>query len=240
MTGHALEGRTIAIAGAGGGLGPAVARALASAGANIALTDRSMEFLDGLVAELGLPDDRVDAQAVDLLSEESTREWAVSLTSRFGSVDGLMHLVGGWRGGASIPEAPLEDWDFLHGLLIRTVQHTTRAFHDILRASEHGRFVLISALQASSPSHTNAAYASAKAAAETWTLALADSFRQSGSAATANVIVINALVTAAMREAEPSNDFKTFTDAHEIADSIVWMCSDAARKLNGRRVVLAG
>jgi hypothetical protein len=43
-----------------------------------------------------------------------------------------------------------------------------------------------------------------------------------------------------MREAEPEKAFKTFTDAHEIADTIVWMCSDAARKLNGRRVVLAG
>lgn len=240
MTAGVLEGRTIAIAGAGGGLGPAVARSLAAAGANLALTDRSMDFLDALVGDLALPADRVDAQAVDLLSEDAAKSWASGLEERFGGVDGLMHLVGGWRGGTPIHQAPLEDWDFLHGLLIRTVQHTTRAFHDALQSSEHGRFVLISALQATSPSHTNAAYAAAKAAAEAWTLALADAFRESGGTATANVIVINALVTPAMREAEPGNEFRSHTDAGEIADTIVWLCSDAARKANGRRIILAG
>ena len=237
---NSLEGRVIAIAGAGGGLGPAVARALADNGATVALTDRSMEFLDGLVAELGLPPERVDAQAVDLLSADATKAWAAGLSERFGHVDGLMHLVGGWRGGTPINESSKDDWEFLHDLLIRTVQHTSCAFHDALQASGHGRFVLISALQASAPTSTNAAYAAAKAAAETWTLALADAFREGDGGATANIIVINALLTPKMREAEPDKAFKTFTDADEIADTIVWMCSDAARKLNGRRVLLAG
>jgi NAD(P)-dependent dehydrogenase (short-subunit alcohol dehydrogenase family) len=235
-----LSGRVIAIAGAGGGLGPEVARSLAAAGATLALTDRSMEFLDGLVAELGLPPERVDAQAVDLLSSEATDAWAAGLTERFGQIDGLMHLVGGWRGGTPINESSEEDWAFLHDLLIRTVQHTSGAFHDALQASGRGRFVLISALQAAAPSSTNAAYGAAKAAAETWTLALADAFREGDNGATANIIVINALVTPQMREAEPEKAFKTFTDAGEIADTIVWMCSDAARKLNGRRILLAG
>jgi NAD(P)-dependent dehydrogenase (short-subunit alcohol dehydrogenase family) len=180
---------------------------------------------------------RLDARAVDLLDEAATRDWAAALRERFGAVDGVLHLVGGWRGGTPLAEAPLEDWALLHDLLIRTVQHTSRAFRDDLAGSPHGRFVSVSALQAQKPSGTNAAYGAAKAAAEAWTLALADDL--SGTGATANIVIINALVTPQMRAANPDKAYKTFTDAGEIAETIAWLCSDAARKMNGRRVVLA-
>src|SRR5437763_8538575 len=196
-----LDGRVIAIAGAGGGLGPTVAVRLAEEGASIAATDVSAENLDRLGSELVLSDQRFDGRVVDLLDEQAAREWAADLRERFGHVDGLLHLVGGWRGGQPIAEAPLADYAWLHDLLVRTVQHTTRAFWEVLAASEHGRFVLVSAAQAQNPEGSNAAYASAKAAAEAWTLALADSFKDT--AATANVIVVNAILTPRMREQNP-------------------------------------
>lgn len=234
----ALEGRTIAIAGAAGGLGPHVAQRLAAEGATLALTDVSQEKLDELVARLGVPAERVDARTVDLLDEQATQAWAAALGERFGGVDALLHLVGGWRGGQPIDEAPLADWDLLHGLLIRTVQHTSRAFRTPLIASGRGRFVLISAAQAQAPTSTNAAYAAAKAAAEAWTLALADSF--DGTGATANVVVVNAIVTPEMRAANPDKAYATFTDAADIAAALAFLCSDASANMNGQRLKMHG
>lgn len=222
----------IAVAGAGGGLGPHVARALAGAGARLALTDRSEDHLHPLAEQLKA----ADARPVDLLDEQATRAWAADLTAQFGGVDGLLHLVGGWRGGQPIDESSPEDWALLHDLLIRTVQHTTRAFHSALTASPHGRFVLVSSTQAAKPDHTNAAYGAAKAAAESWTLALASSFADTD--ATANIVVVNAIVTPQMRAAEPEKAFKTLTDVEEIAEAMVFLCSDAARKMNGQRLHL--
>jgi NAD(P)-dependent dehydrogenase (short-subunit alcohol dehydrogenase family) len=193
-----------------------------------------------VVAELALPDDRLDARVVDLLDQDAAHAWAAALTERFGAVDALAHLVGGWRGGTTLRDAPLEDWALLHDLLVRTVQHTTRAFHDALVASGNGRFVLVSSKQAAAPTHDNAAYAAAKAAAEAWTLAYADAFREADAGATANIVVVNAIVTRAMREASPEKAYRTFTDATEIADAIVYLCSDAARKMNGHRLHLHG
>lgn len=236
MSSGSLADRVIAVAGVGGGLGPLVAGRLAAEGAVVAGTDRSAETLAALPGELGIPDERWDGQAVDLLDESATREWCASLAERFGRVDGLVHLVGGWRGGQPLHEEPLEDWELLHDLLIRTVQHTTRAFHDQLAASEHGRFVLVSAKQAQAPSNTNAAYAAAKAAAEAWTLALADGFAPGG--ATANIVVIDALLTPRMREENPEGDFATFTPAEHVADGIAFLCSDAAAEMNGQRLPL--
>lgn len=231
-----LEDRVIAIAGVGGGLGPVVAERLAADGAIVAGTDRSQETLDSLAADLSLSPERWDGRAVDLLDEDATRAWCAALVERFGRVDGLLHLVGGWRGGEPLHEAPLEDWAFLHDLLICTVQHTTRAFHDQIAAGSRGRFVLVSAKQAQAPSNTNAAYAAAKAAAEAWTLALADGFEPGG--ATANIIVVDAILTPQMREENPGKAFPTFTPAEDISAAIAFLCSDAAGKMNGQRFAL--
>lgn len=231
-----LDGRVIAIAGVSGGLGPVVAEALAAEGATIAGADVSREKADAVGVELGLPEERWDGRGVDLLDEGAAREWCGALVERFGRVDALLHLVGGWRGGEPLASAPLADWDLLHDLLIRTVQHTTRAFHEALLASEHGRFVLVSSKQAQEPTNTNAAYAAAKAAAEAWTLALADGFE--GTKATANVIVVDAILTQRMREESPGEDFPTFTPAEDIAGAIAFLCSDRAKKMNGQRFAL--
>jgi NAD(P)-dependent dehydrogenase (short-subunit alcohol dehydrogenase family) len=236
MNGSDLGGRVIAIAGVAGGLGPVVAERLAACGATMGGTDIAQERVDEVGVALGLPADRWDGRAVDLLDEDAARAWCAALVERFGRVDALLHLVGGWRGGEPLHEASLADWDVLHDSLIRTVQHTTRAFHGALVASEHGRFVLVSSKQAQAPTNTNAAYASAKAAAEAWTLALADGFE--GTAATANVIVVDAILTPRMREENPGEQFPTFTPAEDIADAIAFICSDPSKKMNGQRFPL--
>ncbi len=234
--GRNLEGRVIAIAGVGGGLGPAVAARLSAAGAIVAGANRSRESVDAVGEELGLPAEGWDGRAVDLTDEGAVVGWRDALVERFGHVDGLVHLVGGWRGGQPLHQEPLADWDLLHQLLIRTVQLTTRAFHDQLAASEAGRFVLVSAKQAQKPSNGNAAYAAAKAAAEAWTLAFADGFGTGGT--TANIIVVDAILTPRMREENPGKEFPAFTPTEHIADAIAFLCSDAAAEMNGARLAL--
>ena len=188
-----------------------------------------------LGAELGLGE-RWDGVAVDLTDEDAVGAWRDGLVERHGRVDGLIHLVGGWRGGQPLHEEPLADWDLLQALLIRTVQLTTRAFHEQLAASEAGRFVLVSAKQAQRPSNGNAAYAAAKAAAEAWTLAYADGFGVGG--ATANIVVVDAILTPQMRADNPGKEFPTFTPAEHVADAIAWLCSDGAAEMNGARLPL--
>jgi NADP-dependent 3-hydroxy acid dehydrogenase YdfG len=231
-----LDGRVIAIAGAAGGLGPTVARRLADDGATIAGIDRHQERLDQLASELDLPEERFDGRIVDLLSEDAARGWCDALVERFGHVDALLHLVGGWKGGDPIATTPLEDYEWLHDLLVHTVQHASRAFYDQLAASEHGRFVLVSSSQAQKPDGTNACYAATKAAAETWTLALADSLADTN--ATANIVVVNAILTPRMREENPDKAFRTFTSAEDLAEAIRFVVGDSAAKMNGKRLEL--
>lgn len=231
----ALDGRVIAVSGGAGNLGPTVVRRLAEEGALACVCGRHQDALDELASEI---EPAIETDMVDLLDPEATKEWAANLAQRHGKVDGLAHLVGGWRGGMPIEEAPLADWDDLSALLVRTLVHATQAFAPHLIASGRGRFVDISTGQAQAPTHKNALYAAAKAAAETWTLALADRFK--GTGATANIVVVGAIVTPAMRTEEPDKDFSTFTPADEVAEAVVYLSSDAAPSTNGQRLTLRG
>ena len=230
-----LAGRVIAIAGAGGNLGPTVVQRLARANAGLELAGRDAARLDALAAEAG---GEVGTTAVDLLDPDAAKAWSREILDRRGRIDALVHMIGGWRGGKPIDEAPLEDWDFLGSLLIRTLMHTTQAFTAPLLESGRGRALVISAGQAQSPTHKNAVYAAAKAATEAWTLALADRFR--GTGATANVVVVGSIVTPAMRDESPDKDFSSFTPAEEIAEALAYLCSDTAASMNGQRLTLRG
>jgi NAD(P)-dependent dehydrogenase (short-subunit alcohol dehydrogenase family) len=242
--GGPLDGAVIAVAGAAGPAGRATVLRLAGAGATVIGSDadaaRLAEVVDAARYEHGGA--TVTGDTVDLLDLGATREWAGKTESQFGRIDGLVHLVGGWSGSATFPGTDLADWDLLEKLLIRTVQHTSLAFHDGLLRSARGRFLLISAAGATTPTAGNAAYAASKAAAEAWTLALADSFRKAGGdegpRAAAAILVIKALVHDAMRAERPNAKFAGFTDAKELAEVIAGVWDRPAQEVNGTRLWL--
>ncbi|MDO0928970.1 SDR family oxidoreductase [Streptomyces sp. TG1A-8] len=244
MGNGSLGGAVIAVAGAGGPAGRATLVRLAEAGATVVGADndpaRLAEAVDAARHAGGGA--TVTGETVDLLDLESTRAWADRIEKEYGRVDGLVHLVGGWRGGADFAGTDLADWDLLEKLLVRTVQHTSLAFHDGLRRSDRGRYVLVSAAGATKPTAGNAAYSAAKAAAEAWTLAMADGFRKAGGGAgpraAAAILVVKALVHDAMRAERPNAKFAGFTDVKDLAEAVEGVWSKSAAEVNGNRLWL--
>ncbi|MFB7369438.1 SDR family NAD(P)-dependent oxidoreductase [Streptomyces sp. NPDC056222] len=242
--GGPLEGAVIAVAGAAGPAGRATLMRLAEAGAIVVGADadpaRLAEAVDA--ARYAHGGATVVGDTVDLFDLGAAREWADKTEKEFGRIDGLVHLVGGWRGSSSFGETDLADWNFLEKLLIRTVQSTSLAFHEPLLRSDRGRYVLISAAGASKPTAGNAAYSAAKAAAEAWTLAMGDDFRKAGGdegpKAAAAILVVKALVHDAMRAERPNAKFAGFTDVTDLADEIAAVWDRPAQEVNGQRLWL--
>jgi NADP-dependent 3-hydroxy acid dehydrogenase YdfG len=241
-------GSLVVVTGAGGPAGTAMVKALVATGANVVGVDRRQDKLDEVAATLGDAASLFAGQVVDLLDLATVTSWADAVAgshpSRTPRVDGVVHLVGGWRGGARFRDNTPADAELMLDLLVRTLQHVSFAFHDHLLASPRSELVIVSAAVAEKPTAGNAAYATAKAAAEAWTAAMADSFHKeqadSDATAAATTFVVKALVHDAMRAADPDKTFEGFTDVAELAAATVALWEFDAATVNGVRRRLDG
>jgi 3-oxoacyl-[acyl-carrier protein] reductase len=229
-----MNNRVIVITGAAGSLGPIVCKAFAKAGASLALVGTRLEALEALAAELSLPADRVSAHAANLADPVAVKALAEEVQKKFGRADGVIHLVGGYKAGATVAELDVADVESMLDQHLRTTLHVARAFIPLMAANGWGRFVHISTPLAMAPNAKQAPYAIGKAAQDTLMLVLAQEVK--GTGVTANAIQVKSIETAPPDPAKP----RTGTSPDEIAAALLWLCSDEAGATNGARIPVFG
>jgi len=184
----------VLIAGATSAAGVAVATALRASGARVIAVGSNAErlatFAEQVPGAITRVCDLSDFAAVTALASE-IRDRAAE--HGHGGIDGLIHLVGGWRGGGGLAGQSDDDWDFLHRNVITTLRNTTRAFNADLLASPAGRLAIVSSVSVDKPAPGGANYAAAKAAAETWTRAVGQGFAKTAPEAAAVTFVVRGL-----------------------------------------------
>lgn len=94
MTQNAFEGRTVAITGAAGGIGSALARAFGRRGARLALLDLPGPGLESLASSLAEAGREAIAVACDVTSDAACRDAIGSVVGRFGGIDVLVNNAG--------------------------------------------------------------------------------------------------------------------------------------------------
>ena len=224
-----MKSKTIVITGATGVLGNLVAKTFAERGHNLALLNRNQIKLDSLVHDLNLPGERLYAQTIDLLNGPAVHDSAEAVLSKFGSIHALIHLVGGWTGGRTIPESNADDFESMLNQHAWTTFHLLRSFIPHIAASQWGRVIVVSKPETVNPSAKTALYTAAKSAQESLVLTLAKEYKESG--LTANVIHVKSIDTKgeALREG---------TTPAEIVSAMQYLFSDEAGKVNGARIPL--
>lgn len=242
----------VLVTGGSGPSGIAVAGALRRAGFAVFTVGSDEARIEAAAAQAG---PGVTPFTCDLASLPQVRELHRTLARTAGRIDGVIHLVGGWRGAQGITEQSDEDWDFLERSAITTLRNVTRVFYDDLAASDTGRFAMVSSTTVGQPAAGIANYVAAKAAAEAWTMAVADGFaRGQGEDAdvsgalklpgapklnsAAVVFVAKALVDAGMRSRQPERKFPGYTDVEDLAAAVVGLFGQSAEELNGKRLPL--
>jgi len=166
-----LGGRVVLIAGATSASGRAVAQALLDAGARVVSVGSDEGRLEALAAEIP----GVIVEHADLADEDHVLELAMRVHGRVGDIDGVIHLVGGWRGGGGIPGQTEEDYRLLERSFT-ALRHVSRAFWGDLVTSTAGRIAIVSTVMVESPTAGSANYAAVKAASESWIRSLAHGF----------------------------------------------------------------
>lgn len=221
----------VVVLGAGIG-GRGVALALAGA-AHVVVVDRDQTLADAVAGAVAGAGGSAEGTTVDLLELDAVNAFRDDLLARHGRVDAVIHMVGGWRGSKTVDEQALADWDALEPALVGTIRTTTTAFRETLAGAPSGRYVMVTSRATENPTAGNAAYASAKAAAETWVRALGHAFRETP--ARALIVAVMALVDDATREKNPDKDYSRFTDTRDLGAAIAGLLTDAT-VVNGARI----
>ena len=213
------------ILGAGMG-GTAVAHALAQDWFVI-VVDREESLARPLAESVG-----GDWAVVDLLDVDALAGFRDDLLARHGRIDAVIHLVGGWRGSKTVDGDALAAWDAISPGVFGTVRTTTVVFREPLMRSDAGRYVMVSSTAAAKPTAGNVAYATAKAAAETWVGGLDNSFKDTS--ARAIIVAVKALVNESMRVESPEKEFPGYTDTTELAEVIAGILEPTGAPESGR------
>jgi 3-oxoacyl-[acyl-carrier protein] reductase len=219
--------KTVIVTGATGVLGQLTAKTFAEHGHSLVLLGTDQARLDSLVRDLNLPGERIFTLLVDLRDGQAVHAAAEAVSAKFGAVHALIHLVGGWTGGKTLPETGVDDLESMLDQHVWTTFHLFRAFSPKLAASGWGRVIVVSASTVPNPPGKVGAYTAAKAAQENLTLTLAAELKESG--VTANIIQV--------RSIDVKNEGKG-TTPEEIVAALTYLFSDEAGKITGARIPL--
>ncbi len=224
-----MPGRVIAITGAFGVLGSAVAKAAAAQGARLALIDFAPSGR-GLDGALILP-------GVDLTNAVRAGAAMDRVADHFGGLDVLLNIAGGfvWE---KIEGGDWQSWPRLFNLNVLTATNASRAAIPHLRRSAAGRIVNVGSAAALKASLGMGAYAASKAGVHALTQALAEELK--GDNITVNAVLPSIIDTPANRTDMPDTDPATWVAPADLAAVMLFLASEAATAVTGALLPVTG
>jgi NAD(P)-dependent dehydrogenase (short-subunit alcohol dehydrogenase family) len=220
--------RTVIVTGAAGTLGKAVAAAFSDLGENLVLVDLKRE---SLASAFGSEDDHRLFAPANLLEMAETTKVVQAALARFGRIDVLCNIAGGFRMGETVHETSDETWNFLFDINARTVLHAVRAVVPQMLSAGGGKIVNVGAFGAQKGAARMAAYSASKATVIRMTEAMAAELREKN--INVNCVLPTVIDTPENRAAMPKADPAKWIAPHDLANVILFLASDAARAVHG-------
>jgi NAD(P)-dependent dehydrogenase (short-subunit alcohol dehydrogenase family) len=222
-----MKDKVVLITGAKGGLGSFVTQRFLAAGATVIGASRS-------ISEQDFPLPNFTALPVDFTKSAAVRDAVESLVRRFGKLDVLVHVLGGFAGGQTVAETNDAVWEQMQDLNLRSAFYVLRAAIPHLRKSGSGRIVAIGSLTAIEPHARLGAYVTFKAALVTLIRTVALENRDAG--LTANVALPGTMDTPANRKSMPNSDFSKWLQPGNVADLVLWLADERSGHITGSAI----
>lgn len=230
--------RVVVITGAAGNLGRATTLAFHAAGARVAVVDRKREIAVDVFEDLIPEGDYCLYVAADLMQADSVAEAVQTIVDKFGRIDVLVNIAGGFTMGPPVHETPLETWEFMLNLNARTAFLMSRAVIPHMLVQEAGKIVSVAARAALEGKAHMAPYVVSKAAVVRLTESMAAELKDKG--INVNCILPGTIDTPQNRKEAPNADFSKWVAPEALADVILFLASDAARAVQGAAVGVYG
>jgi NAD(P)-dependent dehydrogenase (short-subunit alcohol dehydrogenase family) len=219
---------TVVVTGASGNLGRAVAAAFAERGANLVLIASRRE---GLAAAFGGEDAKRLFAPADLRDKAQVDAAVRAAVERFGRIDVLANIAGGFRMGTPVHETPDADWDFLFDINLRSLLNMVRAVVPQMIAAGGGRIINVGAHAALKGVAGMGAYCASKSAVIRVTEAMAAELREKK--INVNCVLPTIIDTPENRAAMPDADPARWVAPADLAKVFLFLASDDARAIHG-------
>ena len=233
-----FSGKIVLVAGGTGGLGNAVSLAFLEAGARVVVTYHKEEEYAALKKTGGAKATALEGSLVDVTDERATAELVTGIVARHGRLDALVNTVGGYAGGVTLWELETKVFDTMLSLNLRSGYALARAALPAMLKQRHGSIVNVAAKAAFDHGAGAAAYAASKAAAVAMMDSLAADVK--GTGVRVNSILPSIIDTATNRRAMPNADFAAWPKPEDIAQVILFLCSDSAAVIHGAAIPVYG
>jgi NAD(P)-dependent dehydrogenase (short-subunit alcohol dehydrogenase family) len=242
-----LTGKTAVVIGGTSGIGFALARELAKAGADVVPTGRRTELARKAAAEVEALGRRSLALTCDVTDEPSLEQLLRSVRAEFGSVQILVNSAGRIKRSPTL-EFSDDEWNAILETNLNGTLRACRVFGRHMIEQKYGRIVNIGSLSCFVGLYEVAAYSASKAGVAALTKTLAIEWARSG-------VCVNALVPGVVRTdlnaalldgTERGREFllrtpmKRYGKVEELGGAAVFLASDAASFVTGHLLVVDG
>lgn len=233
-----LQGKVIAITGAGSGIGRTLAKSMAGYGATIILMGRTVEKLESIYDEIEnsgypqaaiIPIDFLTATDADYKSIQDNIE------NEFGQLDGLIHNAAEVGERTSIASYTLNTWERLMKINVNAPFALTKYCLPLLRQSDHGSIIFTSSSVGLQGRAYWGAYAASKAAIENLMETLADELEDTSNVRV-NSINPGATRTDMRAQAFPAEDPEHVKSSDTLIPLYVYFMSDHSSTINGQQI----
>jgi len=242
-----LNNKTAVVIGGTSGIGLALSKGLAQAGANVVPSGRRAEQVRAAVSAVLALGRRSLAQTCDVTDNASLEDLLRLVCAEFGSVEILVNCAG-WTKRMPTLEFPESDWDAIIATNLNGTLRGCRIFGRHMIERRYGRIINICSLSSFVGLYEVAAYCASKGAVASLTKSLAVEWARSG-------VCVNGLVPGVLRTdlnaglldgTERGREFLLRTPMHrfghldELAGAAVFLASDAASFVTGHLLVVDG
>ncbi len=227
--------KVVVITGAAGALGSTTAELFFRAGADIALVD--IDF-SKLTHPRWKHAKNVGLFETDLTDINSVNNTVTKIIQRFGKIDCLANVAGGFKMGPMVHETPVSDWDFMMNLNAKSVFLMCRAVVPHMLEKNKGKIVNVAARAAIEGKANMAPYCVSKAAVVTLTQSLAAEHKLNN--INVNCILPGTVDTQQNRNDMPDANFNNWVPTTDLANEIIHLCSEQAKGVTGAAVPVYG